>query len=75
MTECLRQAPMAGWSLTALTVRAQKRGQQTFRVEETFSVGRVGGRVMPELALERAYCLSLSELLWQGAPLRQSLRL
>src|SRR5207244_7671557 len=40
-----------------------------------FSIGQIGGRVTPELALESACCLALSELLAQSTPLRQILRL
>src|SRR6266851_206511 len=50
-------------------------GRQTFRVEEAFSSGQIGGRVTPEPALESACCLALSELLAQSTPLRQILRL
>ena len=50
----------------------KKLGRQTFRVEEAFSSGQIGGRVMPELALECACCLALSELLAQRA--RHSVR-
>jgi hypothetical protein len=54
---------------------AKKLGRQSFRVEEAFSSGQIGSRVMPELALESACCLALSELLAQSMPLRQILRL
>src|SRR5260370_219767 len=50
-------------------------GRQTFRVEEAFSSGQIGGWVTPELALESACCLALSELLAQSTPLRQILGL
>ena len=50
-------------------------GWQTFRVEEAFCVGQVGGRVVPESALESTRCLALIEHPSQGAPLRQILRL
>src|SRR2546421_7278519 len=50
-------------------------GWQTFRVEEAFCVGQVGGRVVPESALESTRCLALIERLSQDAPLRQILRL
>src|SRR6266704_3539517 len=50
-------------------------GRQTFRVEEALSSGQIGGRVTPELALESACCLALSELLAQSTPLRQILGL
>jgi hypothetical protein len=53
----------------------KKLGRQTFRGEEAFSVGQVGGRVTPESALERARRVSLRELLAQGAPLNQVRRL
>src|SRR5713101_3460272 len=53
----------------------KKLGRQTCRVEEAFGGSQIGGRVMPESALESACCLSLIELLSQGAPLRQILRL
>ena len=53
----------------------KKLGRQSFRVEEAFSLGQIGGRVMPELALECPCCLALSELLAQSTPLRQILRL
>jgi len=49
-------------------------GRQSFRVEQAFSICQIGGRVMPEPALERACCLALSELLAQSTPLRQILR-
>jgi hypothetical protein len=49
--------------------------RKTFRVEETFSGGQVGGRVTPQLALKGPGCLSLIEVLSQGAPLRQILGL
>ena len=54
---------------------AKKLGRQTFRVEEAFSSGQIGGRVTPELALESAGCLALNELLAQSTPLRQILGL
>ncbi len=53
----------------------KKLGRQTFRVEEAFSSGQIGGWVTPELALESACCLALSELLAQSTPLRQILGL
>ena len=55
--------------------KVKKLGRQSFRVEEAFSIGQIGGRVTPELALECACCLALSELLAQSTPLRQILRL
>src|SRR6266699_6773295 len=58
------------------TIEAEKKlGRQTFRVEEAFSLGQIGGRVMPKLALESACCLALSELLAQSTPFGQILRL
>ena len=42
-------------------------------MEEAFSSGQIGGWVTPELALESACCLALSELLAQSTPLRQIL--
>jgi hypothetical protein len=53
----------------------KKLGRQSFRVEEAFSSGQIGSRVMPELALESACCLALSDLLAQSTPLREILRL
>src|SRR6266702_8555576 len=53
----------------------KKLGRQTFRVEEAFSSGQIGGWVTPELALESACCLALSELLAQSTPLHQILGL
>src|SRR6266700_3289294 len=41
----------------------KKLGRQTFRVEEAFGIGQVGGGIVAEPALKGACCLALSELL------------